>query len=210
MNDYGFFSIQVLTEALKNFDIEICPLSHPSMAHIRKNPQLVCSLIIAERGEPDIAYSLQLAFARIPPFFFAHSCFLFISPKKAEKNRDAGYQGGGKLQRVQNSYLLPFRSALFWKFWNSNLTTILLRFRKPSPLIDWFSIHRFLYIVFLQQCTSLYLQPARTLVRPSQIRRSVVWVELCQESTQIHLGHLSRDLHRAAPFWRYWKIVFIQ
>ena len=67
MNDYGFFSIQVLTEALKNFDIEICPLSHPSMAHIRKNPQLVCSLIIAERGEPDIAYSLQLAFARATP-----------------------------------------------------------------------------------------------------------------------------------------------
>ncbi|PAV90021.1 hypothetical protein WR25_07644 [Diploscapter pachys] len=48
MNDYGFFSIQVLTEALKNFDIEICPLSHPSMAHIRKNPHnaraFICNL----------------------------------------------------------------------------------------------------------------------------------------------------------------------
>ncbi|KAF8386518.1 atx-3, partial [Pristionchus pacificus] len=50
MDDSGFFSVQVITEALKTFKLELISIMHPGVADIKTNP-CVASAFICNRSE---------------------------------------------------------------------------------------------------------------------------------------------------------------
>lgn len=64
---------------------------------------------MAECGEADTAYYLQLAFAYVPPPSF-HSLFPFVSQENANRNREAS------CKEYEASICSPFRNTKMLKF----------------------------------------------------------------------------------------------